>query len=81
LGVFAFLVCFVVVNRGEVVVDCVANVVKKLSFFGFENWDTFSCFILGGVSEHWQALDVSCLRIVVRRVELLGGDKKAYPRG
>jgi hypothetical protein len=27
LGVFEFLVCFVVVNRGEVVVDCVANVV------------------------------------------------------
>jgi hypothetical protein len=27
LGVFEFLVCFVVVNRGDVVVDCVANVV------------------------------------------------------
>jgi hypothetical protein len=34
LGFFAFLVCFVVVNRGEVVVDCVANVVRKLSFSG-----------------------------------------------
>jgi hypothetical protein len=27
LGIFEFLVCFVVVNRGEVVVECVANVV------------------------------------------------------
>jgi hypothetical protein len=51
LGVFAFLVRFVVVNRGEVVVDCVADVVKKLSFFGFENWDTFSCFIFGGACQ------------------------------
>jgi hypothetical protein len=30
-------VCFVVVNRGEVVVDCVANVVEKLSLFGALN--------------------------------------------
>jgi len=28
LGVFEFLVCFVMVKRGEVVVDCVANVVN-----------------------------------------------------
>jgi len=27
-GVFVFLVCFVMVNRGEVVVNCVANVVN-----------------------------------------------------
>jgi hypothetical protein len=27
LGIFEFLACFVVVNRGEVVVECVANVV------------------------------------------------------
>jgi hypothetical protein len=27
LGISEFLVCFVVVNRGEVVVGCVANVV------------------------------------------------------
>jgi len=27
LGFFGFLVCFVVVNRGEFVVECVANVV------------------------------------------------------
>src|ERR1700733_268037 len=33
LGVLSFLACFVVVNRGEVVVDCVANVVCWLSLF------------------------------------------------
>jgi hypothetical protein len=26
LGIFEFLVCFVMVNRGEFVVDCVVNV-------------------------------------------------------
>ena len=81
LGVFAFLVCFVMVNRGEVVVDCVANVVEKLSLFGALNVGHHFWFIFGGVSELLQARDVSCLRIVVRRVEFLGRDKKAYPRG
>jgi hypothetical protein len=33
LGIFEILVCFVVVNRGEVVVDCVVNVVCWLSLF------------------------------------------------
>jgi hypothetical protein len=33
LGFFEFLVCFVMVNRGEVVVDCVVNVVCWLSLF------------------------------------------------
>jgi hypothetical protein len=33
LGVLRFLVCFVVVNRGEVVVDCVVNVVCWLPLF------------------------------------------------
>jgi hypothetical protein len=27
LGIFEFLVCFVMVNRGEFVVDCVVNMV------------------------------------------------------
>jgi hypothetical protein len=27
LGIFEFLVCFVMVNRGEFVVECVVNVV------------------------------------------------------
>jgi hypothetical protein len=34
LGIFEILACFVVVNRGEVVVDCVVNVVCWLSLFG-----------------------------------------------
>jgi hypothetical protein len=34
LGFLRILWCSVVVNRGEVVVDCVANMVEKQSFFG-----------------------------------------------
>jgi hypothetical protein len=34
LGIFAFLWCLGVVNRGEVVVECVANVVCCRSLFG-----------------------------------------------
>jgi hypothetical protein len=37
LGVFAFLVCFVMVNRGESVVSCVANVVNYRTLFGAWN--------------------------------------------
>jgi hypothetical protein len=33
IGVFSFLASFVVVNRGEVVVDCVVNVVCWLPLF------------------------------------------------
>jgi hypothetical protein len=33
LGFFEILVCFVVVNRGDVVVDCVVNVVCWLILF------------------------------------------------
>jgi hypothetical protein len=33
LGYFAFLVCFVLVNRGEFVVDCVVNVVSGRPLF------------------------------------------------
>jgi hypothetical protein len=33
LGIFEFLVCFVMVNRGEFVVDCVVNVVCWMSLF------------------------------------------------
>jgi hypothetical protein len=33
LGILSFLVCFVVVNCGEVVVDCVVNVVGRLPLF------------------------------------------------
>jgi hypothetical protein len=37
LGGFEFSVCFVVVNRGEVVVDFVVNVVRKWTLFGVRN--------------------------------------------
>jgi hypothetical protein len=37
LGVFEFLVCFVAVICGEVVVDCVANVVNWRTLFGTLN--------------------------------------------
>jgi hypothetical protein len=33
LGFFQFLVCFMVVNRGEFVVECVANVVCSQPLF------------------------------------------------
>jgi hypothetical protein len=33
LGILSFFACFVVVNRGEVVVDCVVNVVCRLPLF------------------------------------------------
>jgi hypothetical protein len=35
------LVCFVVVNRGEVVVNCVVNRVNCVVFFGVEKHATF----------------------------------------
>jgi hypothetical protein len=34
VGIFEFLVCFAVVNRGEVVVECVANVGCSPPLFG-----------------------------------------------
>jgi hypothetical protein len=48
LGVSSFLMCFVVVNRGDVVVDCVVNVVCWLSLLVVLEWDSFLNFILGG---------------------------------
>jgi hypothetical protein len=43
LGILEFLWCFVMVNRGEFVVDCVVNVVLlTVTFRGAENRTPFS---------------------------------------
>ena len=39
---------FVVVNCGEVVVDCVVNVVGGMTLFCFEKWDRLFGFIFEG---------------------------------
>jgi hypothetical protein len=57
LGIFEFLVCFVMVNRGEFVVDCVANVVFLLSLFhGLKMRQLFQLYFLRGDVELKTAL-------------------------
>jgi hypothetical protein len=51
LGIFEFLVCFVMVNRGEFVVDCVVNVVSLLSLFrGLKMGQLFELYFWIGAS-------------------------------
>jgi hypothetical protein len=54
LGIFEFFVCFVMVNRGEHVVDCVVNVVGYRSLFlGLKIGQLFELYFLGdGQSTH-----------------------------
>jgi hypothetical protein len=44
-------VCFCVVDRGEFVVICMANVVFNRHFFGRRNYANFLIFIFGSGSE------------------------------
>jgi hypothetical protein len=48
LGIFAFLWCLYVVNRGEVVVECVANVVCCRPLFrGLKMGHLFQLYFMG----------------------------------